>query len=212
MKSDKAKTIFIIMLSVLLAMSIFTQILFCSLLGIKNVDSLKRVMLANDRLNSMSTPELENSVEEPAEVVQIPESTPMPTEPMAPSAESTEANKSTIVLDSAGVKITYLGADYDTFWDGYKLKFAIENNSDTNLLITSKDETVNGFMADTSIGLYCEVLSGKKAVDEMTLYAFELESLGITDPKTVEFKLSVTNSEDIFTDIAKTDTITIDLK
>lgn len=205
MKSEKAKIVFIIILSVLLAMSIFAQVLLCSLLGIKNVASLKRVMLANDTLASMTAPEVEIATEPQTNTPVV--STPPVTKP----TESVSTNDTKVILDSAGIKVTYVGTEYDSFWEGPALKFAIENNSDTNVIINSTEESVNGFMTDIGIGMYSEVLAGKKAVEGMTLYAFELEPLGITDPKTVEFKLSVSNSDDVFDNIVETDTITIEI-
>lgn len=203
MKSEKTKTVFIIILSTLLVMSIFTQVLFCSLLGIKNVASLKRVMLANDTLAGMATPEAEIATEPQINTSVV------PTTPATKPTEPISINGTKVILDSAGIKVTYLGTEYDSFWEAPVLKFAIENNSDTDVIINSTEESVDGFMTD--IGMYSEVLAGKKAVEGMTMYAFEMEPFGITNPKAVEFKLSVSNRNDISDNIIETDTITIEI-
>lgn len=228
MKSVKAKNTFIIILSVLLVMSIFTQVLFCSLLGIKNVDTLKRVMLASDAVNNATKPEAHISV--PTETTSVstepvqepvlpalpatteePISTTASTEPTADVTE-TFVDPTNILMDCKGVAVTYLGTEFNTTWDSYELKFAIENNSDKNVIVTSDKEVVDGYMTDIGIGMYSEVVAGKKAIVEMTLYSFELEPLGITNPETVEFKLCVTDSEDIFNRITETGVIMINIK
>jgi hypothetical protein len=197
MKSEKIKTIVIVALSVLLAMSVFTQVLFCTLLGINSVDSLKRAMLAKDLLAGLESVAPEASVDVPSET------------PTVPNSSSGDTTAPTVALDSSGIKITFVEVEYDSFWECYKLKFSIENNSNTDVTITSDGETVDGYMVDLDIGFYCEVLAGKKAVAYMMLYDFALEPLGITQPKVVEFSWSVRANDDAFNDLIKTDTLSI---
>jgi hypothetical protein len=227
MKSEKTKTVFIIILSVLLVMSIFTQVVLLALLGINNVASLKRVMLASDLLANAAEPEVLVSMPtettpistEPEPVVQTqPSQTEEPSSDVPTSTEpstvptETFVDNTNILMDDAGVVVTYLGTEFNTTWDSYELKFAIENNSDKNVIVTSDKEVVDGYMTDISIGMYSEIVAGKKAVAEMTLFDFDLEPLGITNPETVEFKLRVTNSEDIFDTITETGVIMINIK
>jgi hypothetical protein len=114
-------------------------------------------------------------------------------------------------MNSAGIKITYTGVEYDTFWECYKLKFSIENASNMDVIINSTEEAIDGYMVDNSIGFYCEVLAGKKAVDYMILYDFDLEPLGISKPTVIEFKMNVIARDDVFNDIANTGTVTINI-
>ena len=208
MKVEKIKTISIIVLSVLLTMSVFTHIFCFTLLGINSIESFKRAMLAEELLNSFSalTPEIPEDTQTDSNVSADQPATPSDTNP-----NNAPANTSTVVLNSAGIKITYTGVEYDTFWECYKLKFTIENNSSTNVIITSLEEVVDGYMVDTSIGFYCEVLAGKKAVSYMTLYNFDLEPLGITKLNNVEFTFNVVASNDLFNDIVSSDKITINI-
>ena len=201
---EKVKTIFIIILSVLLAMSIFLMVLFGSLLQINSVASLKRVMLASEALASYESTE-QKPVTEPEGSAN---KTPMSTESTTPTPAP--ADKATL-LNAAGIRITLLDIEYDTFWESYKLKLSIENTSNTNIIVTSAEETIDGYMVDTSIGFYCEVLAGKKAIDYMTLYSFDLEPMGITKPNKIEFKLNVADSDDIFTDIVSSGKITVSI-
>lgn len=227
MKSEKTKTVFIIILSVLLVMSIFTQVALLALLGINNVASLKRVMLASDMLANAAEPEV--SVSMPTETTPIsaerepvvqtqPSQTEEPSSDVPTSTEpstvptETFVDNTNILMDDAGVVVTYLGTEFNTTWDSYELKFAIENNSDKNVIVTSDKEVVDGYMTDSSVGMYSEIVAGKKAITEMTLFDFDLEPLGITNPETVEFKLRVTNSEDIFDTITETGVIMINIK
>ena len=215
MKAEKIKTVAIIILAVLLMMSIFTQVLFCTLLGINNVAALKQAMLANDLLDSMTAQVLEDTDvvdNKPSETTPNSNTdTVEPTESVDTTTEPVESVNANIVLDAAGVKVTLLDIEYDTFWESYKLKFAVENNSELDVLITSTEETVDGFMVDNGIGFYCEVLAGKKAIEYMTLYNFELETIGITTPNAIEFKMSITDNADLFNTIADSDTITINI-
>ena len=204
MKANKIKNITIIALALLLVMSIFTQTLFFILLGINSVDSFKRVMLANEMLMSMSSLEFETTPISSDVTTSIDTS--------ANYANTNNASGSSIVvLNTNDVKITFVAVEYDTFWESYKLKFEIENNSNTDIIITSAEEVVDGFMVDTTTGFYCEVLKGRKAVDYLTLYNFDLESVGIDKPGVFEFKLNITASDDLFNTIASSDKITVDV-
>jgi hypothetical protein len=210
MKVEKIKTISIIVLSVLLAISVFAHIFCFTLLGISSIESFKRTMLAEELLSSFSTltPESSDDISADSNV-----GTSQPDTSIDNSNnETTQATTSAVVFDAAGIKITYTGVEYDTFWECYTLKFAIENNSDTDVIITSAEEVIDGYMVDSSIGFYCEVLAGKKAVEYMTLYNFDLEPLGISKPGNIEFIFDVTASDDIFHDIISSDKIIINIK
>lgn len=172
MKVEKIKTISITVLSVLLAMSVFAHIFCFTLLGINSIESFKRAMLAEELLNSFSTltPESSDDISADSNVSASQPDTSIDNS----NNETTQATTSAVVFNAAGIKITYTGVEYDTFWECYELKFTIENNSNVNVIITRAEEVVDGYMVDTSIGFYCEILAGRKAVSEMTLYNFDL--------------------------------------
>ena len=206
MKAEKIKNIVIILLAFLLVMSMFTQALCFSLLGINNVKSFKRVMLASETASS------------PVFVEAVPEVTPevsvAATEPVTDSTikhEDNKANNAAVILNSNGIKVTYLGLEYSDLWDSYEIKFAVENNSDVDVTIVSRDIAIDGYMMDVGICFYSEVLAGKKSVVNMTLFDFELETYGIEKPGTVEFKLNIHDSNDVFKDIMNSDNIVINL-
>lgn len=209
MKADKIKNVTIIVLAVLLAMSVFTQVLTCSLLGVHSVDSLKQAMLANDLLADFDNADtIASDATVPTESV----AETVVTEPVVePTMVAPEQSAARVILDEAGIKITFVAVEYDTFWESYKLKFNIENNSATDVIINSSEEVVDGFMVDESIGFYCEVLAGKKAVSYFTLYNFDLETVGVATPGVFEFKLAITDNNDIFNTLVTSDKITINI-
>lgn len=211
MKIEKAKTITIIVLSVLLAMSIFTQVLFFTLLGIRSTEDFKRAMLANELLTGFGNATPDDSASMPSETTPVTAPTTEPAEHTNSTVAPVQPSAPVVVLDAAGLKVTFLAVEFDDLWQSYKLKFMLENNSDIDVSINSLEEVIDGFMVDVNIGFYCEVLAGKKAVDYLILYDFELEPLGISKPNTIELKWSATASDDIFNTITKTDAVTINI-
>ena len=208
MKASKIKTITIIVLAILLVMSIFTQVISFTLLGITDMESFKRVMLANEMLLGFSNLEADSSNTLATPELSVPEASTDSTNSVTNEIPSVN---SAVVLNYNGIKVTLTDIEYDTFWDSYKLKFTVENNSPVDITITSQEEVVDGYMVEYGIGFYCEVLAGKKAVEYMTLYSFELEPFGISTPSNIEFKLSAFASDDVFDDIVTTDKITINV-
>lgn len=204
-KANRIKNIVIIILSVLLTMSVFLHIVFGYLLGVHNLETFKRAMLANELFSTQDYIEQEdvNNTEPVEEATEI-------TEQSKVDDVTSELETGRVLLDAAGIKITLLGLEYDSFWECSKLKLMIENNSEYNVMVTSDKETIDGYMVD-SIGFYREVLAGKKAVDYFAIYNFDLEEIGITQPKAINFTLQAIQSEDVFNTIAETSVITVEL-
>ena len=87
----------------------------------------------------------------------------------------------TLVLDKNDVKIYYNGVEEnDSYLGGYKVNFTIENNSAKDVIIRTKDHSINGYMSDADFS--CNVASGKKANASIVFRNSYLEDAGITGP------------------------------
>lgn len=214
MKAEKIKTIVITVLAVLLTMSVFSQILFFSLLGISNVEDFKQAMLAKELLNSLESTSPEFTNPEPTYPnTEDPDDTEVnnPTTSTLPSTDNLPQTNSSVLMDNVGIKITFTGLEYDSFWERFRLKCVVENNSGVDLTITSIDEVIDGFMlTDTLSGFYCEVLNGRKAVEYIDIYMSDLEVFSISTPKVFEFKFKANCSNDILATLVETETVTIE--
>ncbi len=98
-----------------------------------------------------------------------------------------------VLLDANGIKIVGKGLSTDdSFW-GPGVILYIENNSDQNITVQTRDTSVNGFMVTSTISE--SVLVGKKAITAVQFYDTDLESNGITDITNVNLSFHVFNSE-----------------
>lgn len=75
---------------------------------------------------------------------------------------------------------------------GPEVAVAIENNSDKNILVSTADLAVNGYMMNNSC-LSCQVAAGKAANSEITLYRSDLDESGIETVGTMEFSIQVSD-------------------
>lgn len=98
----------------------------------------------------------------------------------------------TVLLDANGIKIVGKGLSTDdSFW-GPGVILYIENNSDQNIEVQTRDTSVNGFMVTSTISE--SVLVGKKAITAVQFYDTDLESNGITDITSVNLSFHIFNS------------------
>ncbi len=98
-----------------------------------------------------------------------------------------------VLLDANGIKIVGKGLSTDdSFW-GPGVILYIENNSDQNITVQTRDTSVNGFMVTSTISE--SVLVGKKAITAVQFYDTDLESNGITDITNVNLSFHVFNTE-----------------
>ncbi|MDR2687287.1 MAG: hypothetical protein LBB75_06000, partial [Oscillospiraceae bacterium] len=89
---------------------------------------------------------------------------------------------------------------------GPEILFFVENESDQPIRIGVRNVSVNGYMID---GYFvCDVLPGKKAVEDLFFFKSELTDNGITDIESVELKFDIYNSA-TFSTIVLTDLISI---
>lgn len=127
------------------------------------------------------------------------ESTADPEETEAVSAIVTEEISETVLMDSDGIKITAKSLD-KSGWMGPELKLLIENNTAQNLTVQARSVSVNGYMVGSSLS--ADVAAGKKANDELTLTASDLEISGIETITDIEFSFHIfdTDSWDAYKD------------
>lgn len=111
--------------------------------------------------------------------------------------------KETTVFDENGIKLVYTGYTNEIF---PTLTFRIENSTQNSYMVNSEDVSINDSMISTSI--LETVAGGKKSNVEMVMLDSDLKKNGIEKIEKVEFKLSVTNSDD-FKDSFESGVITI---
>lgn len=112
------------------------------------------------------------------------------------SVTTTEEKGTTIeeqvLVDQDDVKITAKSMSSSLF--GPELKILIENDSDTDLIIQTRNASVNGYMVDTMISE--EVAAGKKSNTSITFSAQALSECGITTFTEMEFYFHVFTQDD----------------
>lgn len=97
-----------------------------------------------------------------------------------------------VLLEQKDVKITATGLERDGLF-GATLKVLIENNSDTDLTIQTRNVSINGYMINSLMS--ADVSAGKKANDEVTFMNSDLEAAGISDIADMEITFHVFKSE-----------------
>jgi hypothetical protein len=178
-----AKTIAIITLSVLLAISAFFNIFITSMLEIKDVKSFKQVLLCRELIESMGQLSEDTTNTDKPETPNV--------ETPVPEVQTKEPNEEMIIYNANGVKISYVAQELGLM--GPSLKFYVENNTNQTLDICLTDIYIDGFKADLS-GMYCSSLgAGKKAYESLTLYEFEYEDFS-DFPSVIEFVVKIQDS------------------
>lgn len=188
------KTISIITLSVLCALSVIFNIFMLTVFEIKDITSFKQVLLCRELLNSVSQSIDDGFIQDSdAET----------------SGNSTqkEPTKGKVIFTEDNVKITYVGQESGLLGPG--LKFLIENNSTKAIDISFTYVYIDGYVAALSGG-YCDSLAAnKKAYATLTLWESDYEEF--TDfPTNVEFVIKLINPES-FTTIKQSGLIQITL-
>lgn len=169
-----AKTIIIMILSVLLALSISLNIFILTILGIKDIQSFKQVLLCKELLDSFTSM---NSPE-----ATLPEATPDVSTPEA------DASTEEVFYQDEYVIIRKLKQENGLL--GPTVVFLIENISTYPVLISFKDVYIDGYKADLS-GLYCECLDpGMKAIEDFTIWESDYEDF-TSKPKEVCFIIDI---------------------
>ena len=183
-----AKTITIITLAVLLAISMFFNIFITSMLEIKDVKSFKQVLLCRELVKSMN----QSSEDTTAKNETVDTSNTLPVD-------------ASTIYNENGVKIMLVEQELGLL--GPSLKFYIENNTNKTLDVRLTDVYIDGFKADYS-SLYCDNLgAGKKAYDSLTMWESDFEEY-TEFPSVVQFVVMIQDSES-WNVIAETEHINI---
>jgi hypothetical protein len=187
------KTIAIITLSVLLAISAFFNIFITSMLEIKDVKSFKQVLLCRELMNSFG--QLGNTDTTVGDSADTTIDTDVPsTEIKVPETEAPKDAQ--VIYNENGVKISLVSQELTLY--GPKLKFFIENNTDRALTIQLTDLYIDGLQSG-SVYMYCGDLSAnRKAYETIDLYDYE------TFPSVIEFVVEISDP-DTYDTIIKTD-------
>lgn len=111
-----------------------------------------------------------------------------------------------VVFDGNGIKITVKGLGTDGLF-GPELKLLVENNGSQNVTVQVRNLSVNGIMADSTFS--CDVASGKKANDEISISSSGLKAAGIEVIKEIEFSFHIFDS-DSWDSIVDSDAIRIE--
>ena len=98
----------------------------------------------------------------------------------------------TVLYDQNGVRIISRGLYEDDIWGTY-LDLYIENNSGENLMIQTRNTSVNGFMIEPSFSV--DILDGTKAIRYMVFNSWDLEANQITAIETIETYFNLCNLE-----------------
>lgn len=169
-----AKTIIIMILSVLLALSISLNIFILTIFGIKDLQSFKQVLLCKELLDSFTG-------------MSSPEATPPET---TPDVSTPEADASTEEVFYQDEYVIIRKLKQETGLLGPTVVFSVENISTYPVLISFKDVYIDGYKADLS-GLYCECLDpGMKAIEDFTLWKSDYEDF-TSKPKEVCFIIDI---------------------
>ncbi len=98
-----------------------------------------------------------------------------------------------LAVESNGIKIIVKKLDsQDSFW-GADVYVYIENNSDQDVTVQTRDVSIDGFMVDPIFS--SDVVSGKRAFDTITFMESDLEENGVTDINSLELRFHVFNME-----------------
>ncbi len=110
--------------------------------------------------------------------------------------QSTDISNGEVLVDRNGLKIVSTGLKKD-FYSDSAIGLYLENNSDQPMTVQVDNFSVNGYMLTAVFS--CDVMPGKKASDEITLFSSDLEENGIEKVETVECSFRVFNSDNFAT-------------
>lgn len=112
----------------------------------------------------------------------------------------------TVVLDNEQVTVIVTGYEQDEIL-GYSAKLFLVNKTDTSIMFSADEVSVNGFMVDPLFAHSVE--AGKCAFSSMSWFESTLADNGITDVETIEFALRVYDINDWLADDFANETITL---
>ena len=118
-----------------------------------------------------------------------------------------EANDvGTELLNQNGIRIVGKGVN-DSLW-GQGVLLYIENNSDKNIIVSTDNLSVNGYMVNGY--LYSTIMSNKKAIETVILSSTDLEDNDIESIEDLALSFDIINA-DTWMNIFSTDEITVNI-
>ncbi len=99
-----------------------------------------------------------------------------------------------VIVDNEYVTAIVTGYEEDAIL-GYGVSLFLVNKTDKNLMFTTENTSVNGFMADPFFAT--SVSAGKCAFNSITWFTSTFEENGITDVETIEFDLRAYDLDDL---------------
>lgn len=117
--------------------------------------------------------------------------------------DTTPNDAGTELYNEGGLRIIGKAVDENSFW-GTAVLLYCENTSGDNVGISVDDMSVNGFMMSPFFSTI--VYSGKKSIDDITIFSSDLEENGIEEIEEVELKFHIYNA-DTYNTITDTDPI-----
>ncbi len=191
-----AKTIIIITLASLLALSAAFNIIFLSLFEIWKPSEFKKLLVLQAMQESLNQVEPE------------PEPTPESTPELDPKPESSKPVDQKFAYSNGVIKVKQLKQTIGLLGPG--IQFEIENISTEAVCISFREIYIDGYNVDLS-GIYCECLNpGKKTIKELTLWESEWEAF-TTKPHEVQFVIEVYDFDSLVT-LTRSEVFTITLE
>ena len=113
--------------------------------------------------------------------------------PSATIKEEVQKFQETVLVDNEDVLFKITGIEKDPVW-GYSLKAQIENRTETDLMFSLNDVSVNGYMFDPYFAV--TVTAGMKANKEISFSNEGFQEIGIREVTDIAFELRIYDSKD----------------
>lgn len=111
-----------------------------------------------------------------------------------------------VIVDNEAVTVILTNYGEDDFW-GYTLELFMVNKTDTEVMFTTDDESINGFMVDAFFAK--SVVAGKSAFATVSWSDSMLEENGIETVEEIEFNFRAYDAKDWLKDDFANELITI---
>lgn len=134
------------------------------------------------------------------------------TDPSDTTAEQTQPEEAEpkfeelVLVDDENCTVKVTAVDADSIW-GYALNVYLENKTDTELMFTVEDVSVNGFMCDPFWA--ASVAAEKKANEQIGFSEDDFEKNGIETVEEITFTLRVYDNGDWMADDIVNQTFTV---
>lgn len=112
-----------------------------------------------------------------------------------------------VIIDNDYVTVTVIGYEEDSIW-GYTVNLFLQNKTDTEIMFSADDASINGYMADPFWAT--SVIPGKCAFTSMSWSDSDLTEIGVEEIEEIEFNLRAYNSNDWSAPDFANETITLD--